>query len=538
MPESSPSAPSSGSDVVSRAKRRFTRNSAFNAAGFLVQSVSAFIILPIVVHGLGNVQYGIWSLIGQSVASMDLLDFGMGVTVTRFLARHHARDERAEMQRLISTALAISFVPLLLVLLVGAVLTVGAPQWFHFPAALDAEVRTALVMITLSLAITFPGTVLNSAIPACSRYDIVSLRSMAWIIVRSFLYWLVLLEGWGLVGMAVVTLGTAIAAFSVGAYLSHRLIPGVWPSRDDVSGDTLRSLLGFSLWAFLMSISMRIIFDVDILVVGWRRGPLAVAFYAVAANLAERLRSSLKIVTTMMAPLATQIHALEQDEQLRLLFTVGSRLTVLLILPACLGMCLLGPEFLQLWVGPAYRAHSSGILILLTLTVLAFALAVCCTQVLYGMGRHRFNAVANLLEAGCNLGLSLLLAQRFGAMGVAWGTVIPAVGFEAIVLPYYTIRQIHLPVVRYLRQVILHPLLVGAPTVVWFWAWDRSGRVQGWSLFSAVVAAGVVIFATSLRLYGLQMVERLYLRRALARVPEQWLNLLLGPAPRPLASAA
>ncbi|MGH9482871.1 MAG: lipopolysaccharide biosynthesis protein, partial [Terriglobales bacterium] len=454
-----------GAASLAGAKRRFSFNAACNVAGFLTQIVSAFVVTPIVVHGLGNLQYGIWGLIGQTVTSMDLLDFGLGIAVTRFLAHHHARDDRAEMGRMVSTALAFSILPVCIMLLGGAGLAWMAPRWFHTPAALDREVRLAVMLIAAAVAAMVPGSLLGSAVPALSRYDLLTLRNTFWIAVRAVLYWLILRWGYGLVGMAGVTLAVELLALGLGAWLAHRLIPWLRLSWRFVSRRTLRPLLTFSGFAFLLTISTRVIFGCDNIVVGWALGPLAVAFYAVAGGLADQLRQSTKILTTLYSALATQIHALEGSEAMQRLFLTGSRLAFLLVLPGCIGLVLLGPQFLQLWLGAAYRQHSSAILVLLTLTVASFALATSCTQILYGMNRHRYNAAVSLLEAAANLGLSIGLVRTFGAVGVAWGTAVPAVVFEAVVLPLVTVRQVHLSARAYYDRVVARPLWVSAPLI-------------------------------------------------------------------------
>src|SRR6185437_10612737 len=129
------------------AKQRFSRNAIWNLLGFLTQIGCAFVVVPILVHGLGGVQYGIWTLIGQTITGMNLLDFGLSIGVGRFFARHHAQDDREEISRLLSTGLAVSIIPAALMLLGGAALAIWAPRFFHFPPALDLQVRVAIMLV-------------------------------------------------------------------------------------------------------------------------------------------------------------------------------------------------------------------------------------------------------------------------------------------------------------------------------------------------------------------------------------------------------
>lgn len=513
-----------GAAALAGAKQRFSINALSNSAGFLIQILAAFIVTPIVVHGLGNVDYGIWGLIGQTVTSLSLLDFGIGIAVARYFAFHNARDDREEMGRVASTGLLLSMAPFTVSILIGALAAAWAPSLLHLAPALVHEVRVTILLMAGAVAFMFPGGVLSAAIPALSRYDLLTLRTSLWIALRGLLYWVVLRLGWGLIGVAAVALGVELLAIALGAYLAWGLVPWLRLRFRLVSRTTLRSLLGFSGYAFLLTISLRVIFSCDNLVVGWALGPVAVAFYAVAGGLAEQLRMSTKVLTTLYSALATQIHALESaaddaGDGLRRLFLTGSRLALLLVLPGVVGLCLLGPQFLQLWLGPQFRLHSSGILVLLTLTVASFALATSSTQILYGMNRARWNALFSLAEAVGNLSLSVILVWKMGAIGVAWGTAIPAFAFEAVVLPLYTARQVQLPALTFLREAWGRPLLVSTPLIGWCWAWRLSGRVVGWPSLIAVALGGLALYAVCLRAYGVAADERPYLHRALARWP-------------------
>lgn len=537
---SAPSAAASGTGMPSGAaslegaKRRFSFNAICNTVGFVVQVVAAFVVTPIVVHGLGNLEYGIWGLIGQTVTSMSLLDFGIGIAVARYFAHHHALDDHDEMNRVVSTGLFLSLIPFVLVLAAGFVVAALAPHFFQFPAGLVHEVRVTIVLVAAAVAAMFPGGVLGAAVPALSRYDLLTLRTTIWIGLRALLYWVALRLGWGLIGVAAVALGVELFALLLGTYFAWRLAPWLRLRPRWISRATLRALLGFSGYAFLLTVSLRLIFSCDNIVVGWALGPLAVAFYAVAGGLAEQLRMSTKVLTTLYSALATQMHALEGGagggEGLRRLFLTGSRLALLLVLPGCIGLALLGPQFLQLWLGAAYREHSSAILALLTATVASFALATSCTQVLYGMNRHRFNALLSLGEAAANLGLSLLLVRHMGAIGVAWGTALPAFLCEAVVLPLYTLRQVKLPAMVFVREAMVRPVLAGVPLALWCWACRGSGWVESWPALIAAAIAGGLLFAVCLRAYGFSPEERPYLRQALRRLPPRVVRLLLGAA--------
>jgi O-antigen/teichoic acid export membrane protein len=100
---------------------------------------------------------------------------------------------------------------------------------------------------------------------------------------------------------------------------------------------------------------------------------------------------------------------------------------------------------------------------LLVIPVVFAPMRGAAQQILYGTNRHKFSAFISLGEAVTNLALSIILAYRIGAVGVAWGTLIPGVLSAGIVLPIYTLRRLAMNWWSFYWNSLLLPLLAGLP---------------------------------------------------------------------------
>src|SRR5689334_18156139 len=70
-------------------------NAAANWIGFAAQVVVAFFVSPLLIHGLGDERYGVWSLVDSVLAYLTLFDLGIGASLVRYVARFEAqRDQR------------------------------------------------------------------------------------------------------------------------------------------------------------------------------------------------------------------------------------------------------------------------------------------------------------------------------------------------------------------------------------------------------------------------------------------------------------
>jgi O-antigen/teichoic acid export membrane protein len=90
-----------------------------------------------------------------------------------------------------------------------------------------------------------------------------------------------------------------------------------------------------------------------------------------------------------------------------------------------------GYPLLRIWGGDAYAAHSVGYLRILVIASIVRLICAPYSTMLTATGRQRVGMAAMFLEAVANLLSSMWLASRFGAIGVAFGTLIGGVlGFS------------------------------------------------------------------------------------------------------------
>ena len=86
---------------------RTVLNVVTNWGAVLFGMAISFVLSPFLVHHLGDARYGLWGVIGSLIGYLGLLDLGIRVGVTRFVARHEATGDREAASRLVSTALGL-----------------------------------------------------------------------------------------------------------------------------------------------------------------------------------------------------------------------------------------------------------------------------------------------------------------------------------------------------------------------------------------------------------------------------------------------
>lgn len=476
------------------AKARIPKNVVYNFAGYAINIIIAFFIAPVVVHRLGETAYGVWGLIGQVIGYSFLLDFGIRIAVTRFVGHHLALREPRRINMVLTTGLVFTAASATLALGGGAVIAYFLPRLFVLPPSLVREARIAVLLTSVAFATSFPGSLFSGAVAALSRYDLLNIRNVLPNALRAALLWFFLGRGYGLVAVAAISAGSFVLSYLMDLFFASRHLPDFEIGWRFFDRATLGTLLTFSFYAFVLTISWRVLFMTDNIVVAFVLGPAAVTFYSVGMNLADLLRSSLGNISQLFAPLASQMNALRDKDSLRRMLFRGSRICLLYALAGVGALVVVGPSFLGFWMGREFISRSGPVVVVLALEVVFFAISSAHGQVLYGMNRHNVNAWLSLGQAAANFSLSAILIRGMGAVGVAWGTLIPAVLVEGIILPAYTVRSLDLSLRRYYMKTALGPVLVSIPYIFCLWLARAEGLIRGYGSLATAVGCGLAVY--------------------------------------------
>jgi O-antigen/teichoic acid export membrane protein len=474
-------------------QRHLLVNATANWAGFAAQLLIAFFLSPILVHGLGDRRYGIWSLVESVLAYLMVVDLGVAASVVRYVAKFEATGDRDSLNRVFSTSLCIFTVAGALALALVLAIAFPGLSLLRIPADLAGEARGMLVLLGINLALGLPLSVFPSVLFGLGRFPVKTAIHTASLVIRAGLLLLVVWKEGGLPELALAITACNVVEHLVLALAAWSYVPSLRFSFALADRATFRAIRGYSLSAFVALLAGRISFQTDALVLALFLTPESITFFAIASRLVEYAKSALRAGTTVLTPAVSVLEAQGNDAAIRRVLLDGTRYVLWLSLPIQAGFVILGRPFLALWLGPKYAELSYP-----TLVILALPLALALSQsisgrILYGIGRLRWFAGLIMTEAVCNLLLSLALVVPLGLEGVAWGTAIPNV-FCNLLLAVYICRTVGMSAGEYLRGSFLLPVaLAPLPVVVWLAA-ARWLAPPSWPALVAVGALGLVSY--------------------------------------------
>jgi O-antigen/teichoic acid export membrane protein len=266
------------------------------------------------------------------------------------------------------------------------------------------------------------------------------------------------------VGLSIALAGTQLVDDILRWRISLRLLPSMKVSPFLAKTNNLGEFVRFGIWNSVLAGSVRLISYSDSLVIATFMPIAAVAPFAVAANLRSYFEDIFVRVGYVFFPAVTQLDAQGNLEGLRKLYMVSSKFMFL-------GSILCGSialywssDFFRLWVGTKYAEpvgypSIATIFYLLLLGSIVSVAQRIGYQVMLGVRRVRLLATLFVLEAVCNLLLSLLLVRSYGLLGIAIGTLVPAFIVQGFLQPWIVCRFLHISLNTYCRNVLMRPAL-------------------------------------------------------------------------------
>lgn len=498
------------------------RNVCSNWAGYIVTAVIGFLLSPFIVHSLGNTGYGLWTLVLSLTGYFGLLDLGIRSSVGRFVSRYVALKDDEKTNRIVSTAFCILFSGGMLALLATVVVTEFFFPSFHVEPQFQTAGKIALLITGGTIACTLPLGVFSSVLVAVERFDILSGVTIVGELTRAALIVIFLKLGHGLVTVALIAFSISVAQYSAMAIFAKKQHSPLRISLNLVDRATFRELFGFGIYRFIWIVANQLIFYTDSVVIGIFLNIGAITYYAIAGSLINYGRTVVSLATDTFYPAASRMDAQKDLAGLRELLIFGTRFSLLIALPLCLGFVFLGKQFITLWMGKGY-AVSAIYLGVLTIPQFTAMSQYMSTLVLAGMAKHKVLAYLVFAEGLANLILSVILIRKMGLIGVAWGTVIPDVILTAVVIPWYTLGKVQLSVRDYLIRGFVRPVISVLPVVGLGYLFSVQVTTASWALFGgevAVICGTVAAMAYFLCLEpGHRAKANVKMRRLLRREP-------------------
>ncbi len=465
-------------------------SAASNWTSIAISLAVTFLLTPFIISHIGTAGYGIWVLVLSVVGYYGLLDLGLHSATIRYVARYVGKGDREALGRTVSTAIVFFFGIGALVL--GSCFFIVDPLVSFFKVS-EKEIvpfRNMVWLIGAAAGIGFPRRVFDAILMAHEKFVLLNGMEICFSLARALAIFLLLSAGMGLEGIGLAELGVEAANFSGKLILMIGIRREIGFSFFRVSRKTTWALFGFGLLTFITLIGDSLRFNIDSAVIGHFIGLEAVGVYGIAFTLIRVLIRASNASTVVTFPRLSQL-AGKSTDLFRTSYVRYSRACAAFIGGLALGLVILSPGFIRLWVGDAYREAGAVILVLGGALCFDYMTTVS-VNALKALNRMRFYAAQTVIEGILKLALAVVLVQHWGLMGVAWGTAVPMVLSKVVVQPVYTSRVVGIGWWTYFREALVKPVLTASVLGVLF---HFSGLLANPSYIE--LAAGAIALAAA-----------------------------------------
>ncbi len=448
------------------------------------------VLFRLMFQKFSEAEFGFWALLWSLFGYGILLDFGFGFTAQKSVAEKTATGDMAGLSRLLATIFW-TFIGMAAMLLV-VFLLIREPFLSRMGvlAADRGDFGSAYVVFFIGLAIMFPLGLFPEILRGLQRADIANwVGTFSTVLNFGFLYW-GLQADWSLSVLMGISVATSAFPNLIAAVVAIRRLPGISFSPKYFDWRTVKAQMGFSIAAYLITFSNMLMAKSDQLVISLTLGVALVAIYQAGFKMSEMLGLFSVQLQQVLSPAAAAMHATGDDAGLRNLLLSSSRLTFFLVKPCyLLSAVYLEPLICLLTGMKSVPAETWWVGQALLFAVFSSQLTNGCSKrVLMMCGDERRLLLISVSDAIANVVLSVILAYKFGVLGVALGTMIPTtlVGWFWVVP--LTVGKLKIPWKTYLRhhlQGTLLPLAVFsailAALAIWVPAAGNSGLLElGW----------------------------------------------------------
>jgi O-antigen/teichoic acid export membrane protein len=457
-----------------RVASTISRNVAISLARLAVNSFIALVLPAYLTHHLPVTTYGAWVLILQIGALVSFLDFGVQTGVAKFVAEYEARGDEAGAGRYASAGLLIMTLTGMLGLLLTLILAWQVPRLFHnMPASLFRDVRIGVVLVGGSLSFGLVCSVFAAVFVGLQRYAIpmgIAILNRAAFTV-AVLVAVLLHTSLAIMGAAAALVNITTGLLQIIAW--RRLASHIRISPVLVASQAAKRMARYCFLIAIWSVGMICVTGLDVTIVG-HYAYTETAFYSVATLPITFLLSLIASMLGPMMPASSALSMHRSPTEMGDILARTTRYSTVLLFLTGLPLIVCGFPILRSWVGPVYAVHSLTYLRILVLANILRNLCAPYATMIAATGKQGAATITAIVEAVVNLSSSVYFARRFGATGVAFGTLLGSfmsVGLHFAVSMHFTQDALTISRNQLFIKGLARPAIVAIPSVLFLPLW-------------------------------------------------------------------
>lgn len=459
----------------------------------LIGNIIPFIYTPIMLRLLGQAEYGLYGIANSVMGYIGLLNFGIGGTIVRYIAKYRTAGDADQESRVVGLFVKVYSVIGILILAAGFVCASNVQVFGRSLSGAELDkLRILILLMTLNAGLILPFSVFTSIIIAHERHIFNKLVGLGTTVLSPLMNIVLLLLGFGSVGLVITSTVLHIATYAIyTVYAVHNI--GIRPSFQKTEDGLLREILKYSFFVFLASMVDTLYWATDKLIIGWAKGTKDTAVYNVGATFNVYVTGLSSAISGLLVPRLTQMAVKDASkEEFTNLFIKVGRLQFIIISFIVSAFVAFGRQFIALWAGQEYSL-SYYVALLTMIPVTIPLIQNTGINILYALNKHQFRSVVYSCVAVVNVVLTFWWVEEYGIVGAAMATCLAYVLGNILIINWYYHKKIGIDIPLFWKNICkMCPVMIVMGVVAWLIL--NKLVVNNWVVFFGCAAVYAVLY--------------------------------------------
>lgn len=405
-----------------------------------LNAIYGIVLTPYIISTLGAVEYGVYKTIGSLSSSLMVIDFGIGGTVTRYIAKYRAENDKKSIPNFLGMML-LETMAILFILICVCVFTYTKIDKIYgntFSAENLILAQKLFVIVSANMFLTVIQNVIDGILSGNNCFVCLNGVKLISLLARIALLVILLNKVPSAITLVAINLLLSLATLTYECIYSFKRC-GTRVRFTCIDKSIFIESFGYTMIMFASTVINQVNSNLDNVVIGAVIGAKAVAIYSMGLTLFGMFEQLSTTISGVMLPSVTNVlHEKDGMTHVKKLVEECGRAQLTLLAAAFVGFLVLGKRFIYLWLGDGFD-DVYNITLILMFPCLFTATVNVCISILRAKNKLLFRTSILLCTTILNALITYFGTKYFGYYCAAFGTALSLiVGVIFIINIYYT----------------------------------------------------------------------------------------------------
>ncbi|HEX2955525.1 MAG TPA: oligosaccharide flippase family protein [Chitinispirillaceae bacterium] len=418
--------------------------------GHSVFILAGFLLPRFMDRKLGSDMLGLWDFAWSFVGYLQLMQFDVGSSVNRYVAKYRAVDDTESLNTAVTSVMLLQVAMASVILLATCAIIYSLPYlWKDKLGDLIPEARVLIFLLGASTAFSFGFGSFSGVITGCHRWKLYNIINSGYHMGGTLVMIATLFIFNDLTVLAIVYVCENVLISFTYFFAAHAVCKNLKVQMKSFKFSMAMSMLKFGGKGFASSMARTLLYQTNNMLIIQFLGPVSLALYARPINLINRVKTFSSKFANTLTPIASQMQAKNDIQSIeKLVFKMGL-FGVCIGLPVAVYFVIMGGPLMLLWMGEKYN---NGLLV----AVLAIGHLMTISNmplytILMGLNSHGRPAFFNCIAGVFSVLLSFVLLSYFkmSVIAVAVSISCSLLVSDGIYMPIIACKKLNVSYRRY-----------------------------------------------------------------------------------------